>query len=169
MKQFFLSVLLIIGLFVLLKDDIVIPKDAIRLRIIASSNSEYDQQIKLKVKNKIETEMYNLLKDTKTSEESKNIIQQNLTNIDGIVKNVLNANSYGKIYNISFGMNYFPQKEYKGISYKEGMYESLVITLGNGEGENWWCVMFPPFCLVEAEEHTDVEYRWLIKDMINKY
>ena len=51
------------------------------------------------------------------------------------------------------------------------MYESVVVTLGDGKGDNWWCVMFPPFCLIEAHDNntTEIEYRWLIKDLINKY
>ena len=66
-------------------------------------------------------------------------------------------------------MNYFPEKEYKGIYYEEGEYESLVITLGNGIGENFWCILFPPLCLVDEEETTDIEYTSIIKELINKY
>ena len=72
-------------------------------------------------------------------------------------------------YDINFGYNYFPKKEFKGVEYKEGMYESLVVTLGNGEGNNWWCVLFPPICMIEAEESTDVEYTTMIKEIMNKY
>ena len=49
------------------------------------------------------------------------------------------------------------------------MYESLVVTLGKGEGDNWWCVLFPPICMIEAEESTDVEYTTMVKEMMNKY
>lgn len=66
-------------------------------------------------------------------------------------------------------MNYFPEKEYKGVKYDEGYYESLVITLGEGKGKNWWCVLFPPLCLVEAEESDKVEYKFFIKELIDKY
>ena len=62
-----------------------------------------------------------------------------------------------------------PEKEYKGVKYKEGYYESWVITLGEGEGNNWWCVLFPPLCLVEAEEADEVEYKFFIKELIDKY
>ena len=72
-------------------------------------------------------------------------------------------------YEVSFGLNYFPEKEYKGVVYKEGEYESLVITLGNGEGENFWCVLFPPICTLEVEEDDDISYRFLIKDLFDKY
>ena len=78
---------------------------------------------------------------------------------------------YDKDYKINYGYNYFPKKKYKSVTYKEGMYESLVITLGTGEGDNWWCVLFPPLCLVEADESTtsDAEYTFFIKEIIDKY
>ena len=57
----------------------------------------------------------------------------------------------------------------KGIEYNEGEYKSLVVTLGNGLGDNWWCVLFPPLCLLEATESTDVEYHSYVVDLINKY
>ena len=60
-------------------------------------------------------------------------------------------------------------QEYKGITYDEGEYQSLVVTLGNGLGNNWWCVLFPPLCLLEGEESTDVEYRSYVMDIVNKY
>ena len=74
-------------------------------------------------------------------------------------------------YKVNFGINYFPEKNYKGVIYEEGYYESLVVTLGSGNGENWWCVLFPPLCLMEGEEtNTDeVEYKSFVKEMIDKY
>ena len=69
-------------------------------------------------------------------------------------------------------MNYFPEKVYKGVKYEEGEYESFVVTLGNGMGKNWWCVLFPPLCLLEAEETeetTEVEYKFFISELIDKY
>ena len=69
-------------------------------------------------------------------------------------------------------MHYFPTKTYKGITYDEGNYESLLVTLGSGKGDNWWCVLFPPLCLLEAEESSDVkdvEYKSFIKEIIEKY
>ena len=72
-------------------------------------------------------------------------------------------------YKINFGQNYFNKKKYKGITYEEGYYESLLIILGKGEGDNWWCVLFPPLCLIEAEESDKVEYKFFIKELIEKY
>ena len=155
----------------IVRDRIVIPKEAIRIRVIPNSNSEYDQSIKNDIKVLVEEEMYNLLKDTKDVDTARNIITNNVSNINNKVGEKLYNDDYELGYNVNFGYNYFPLKEYKGIKYNAGMYESLVVTLGEGKGDNWWCVMFPPFCLIEAHDNntTNVEYRWYVKDLINKY
>lgn len=147
----------------------VIPEDAIRIRVVANSNSEYDQEIKLKIKEMLEIKMYNLLKDIKGVESARNIINSNLNNIESEIKNILENENYTLGYNISFGDNYFPEKEYNGVTYEEGYYESLVVTLGEGNGDNWWCVLFPPLCLLEAEESEEVEYKFFIEELFNKY
>ena len=113
--------------------------------------------------------MYELLKNTKGVDEARRIINNNLNNIDSDVRNTLQLLNYDLGYNINFGLNYFPSKEYKGITYDEGYYESLVITLGEGKGDNWWCVLFPPLCLLEAEESTEVEYTSFVKELLDKY
>lgn len=148
---------------------LVIPEDALRIRVIANSNSEYDQEIKNEVKEVIQYKMYNLLKDTKGVDEARIVINSNLNSIDKEVSKVLENNNYELGYTINYGLNYFPSKEYKGVTYEEGYYESLVITLGSGEGDNWWCVLFPPLCLLEASDSTDVEYTSYVKELIEKY
>ena len=171
MKRFIICFSILLLIFLSQKDNIIIPDEAIRIRIIANSNDEYDQKIKKKVKDSVEDELYYLLKDTLDIEDARALIKDDLSNLDSNVNNILKLNKYEKLYNINFGYNYFPLKEYKGITYKEGMYESLVVTLGEGKGDNWWCVMFPPFCLIEAHDNntSDIEYRSFIKELINKY
>ena len=153
---------------VVAKNDII-PDNAIRIRVIANSNSEYDQQIKTKVKNQVEYDMYNLLKDTTKLQEARNLIKNNLSNLEDSISQTLEKENYELPFTINYGLNYFPKKEFKGIKYDEGYYESLVITLGEGLGDNWWCVLFPPLCMLEAEESTDVEYTTMVKALITKY
>ena len=80
-------------------------------------------------------------------------------------------NDYNVKFKINYGENYFPEKNYKGVKYEEGYYESLVVTLGTGYGDNWWCVLFPPLCLMEAkiDDNTDIDYGLFVKDIFNKY
>ena len=166
--------ILFIGIFYVFISDalaqkLLIPDDAIRIRIIPNSNSAFDQDIKMKVKDKLEITMYDLLKDAESSEDAQKIIQDNLELVDKDVKQILSDENYDKGYEIDFGKNYFPEKEYKGVKYEEGYYESLLITLGKGEGDNWWCVLFPPLCLIEGENDTDVEYKSIVMEILNKY
>ena len=117
----------------------------------------------------IEKAFYEELKVSNTIDDSRNIIQNNMNNYKKTIKETLEKLNVDMDYEVSFGLNYFPEKEYKGVVYKEGEYESLVITLGNGEGENFWCVLFPPICTLEVEEDDDISYRFLIKDLFDKY
>lgn len=172
----FLKKLFIIGLVILIMcvinikaKDNIIPDEAIRLRVLANSNSDYDQKIKYQVKDQIQLDLYNLLKDTKGIDEARKIINENIPNISASVKKILEKENYSDNFQIDFGIHYFPEKEFKGVTYKEGNYESLLITLGSGKGDNWWCVLFPPLCLVEAEESDEVEYKFFLKELIDKY
>ena len=171
MKKLILVIFLIICCYVCIGhvSSLVIPEDALRIRVIANSNSEYDQNIKEKVKDNVQYKLYDLLKDTKNIDEARNIIKNNLSYIDKEVGNSLNLLNYNLGYKINYGLNYFPSKEYKGVIYNEGYYESLVITLGEGKGDNWWCVLFPPLCLIEAEESDDIEYTSFVKELFDKY
>lgn len=145
-----------------------IPDESIRIRVLANSDSEYDQMIKMKVSNVVKNKMYTLLKDTANIEEARNIIEKNIDVLDNNIYTLLKKENYDLGYTINFGENYFPEKTYKGIEYDNGYYESLLITLGSGNGENWWCVLFPPFCLVEAEESEEVEYKFFLQEIFEK-
>lgn len=159
-------ILIPILLFIVKVNANKIPNDAIRIRVVANSDSEYDQQIKYKVSDYLKSEMYMLLKDTKTKEEADKIIKKNINKIDNNIYTILKKENYNLGYTINYGKNYFPEKKYKGMIYEEGYYDSLLVTLGKGEGENWWCVLFPPLCLIEAEESTEVEYNFFLFDIV---
>lgn len=147
------------------KEEILIPDYAIRFRVIANSNSIEDQTLKLEVKNALEGELNNLMLEAKNSEEAKQLIENNLKKIRNTV------NKYTENNKVSFGKNYFPEKEYQGVKYPSGQYNSLVVTLGSGVGNNWWCVMFPPLCLLEAKENgtEEVNYSFYVRDTLSKY
>ena len=146
-------------------ENIIIPKESIRIRIISNSDTEVDMKEKLKVKKNVEKELYSLLKKAKDVNDARNIINNNLNRLNLVIEDTTKEN-----YNVKFGNNYFPKKVYKGVVYDEGEYESLVITLGQGMGENFWCVLFPPLCLLDENENTkDVEYKFFVKELIDKY
>ena len=144
--------------------EVLIPKEAIRFRIIANSNKLEDQTQKLEIKKELEPIIANILSTSNSLNETRKEIKNNMYE----VKNILNK--YDTDYKLNYGYNYFPEKNYKGVTYKAGEYESLVVTLGDGLGENWWCVLFPPLCLLEATEdnYDDITYTTYIKEIIDK-
>jgi len=151
--------------------EITIPSSAIRVRIIANSNTLEDQMIKLKVKKYIEDYLAIKLLEIDNLQTARTIINNEIDIINKDIKKMFKENNYKKDIIIHFGDNYFPEKEYKGITYEPGIYESLVITIGEGNGDNWWCVLFPPLCLLEAEktEIEEVEYQFFVKKMLTKF
>lgn len=173
MKKTILIIIIIFSIYYVIgikaNEVLQIPDEAIRFRVIANSNTEYDQQIKYRVRDELQTFMSTLLQNVDSIEVSRNIIADNLGEINDKISAVLMRESYNIPYKVNFGLNYFPTKEYKGITYSDGYYESLVVTLGKGEGDNWWCVLFPPLCLLEAEEGTEVEYTSIVKEILDKY
>lgn len=143
------------------QEEIIIPTNSIRYRIIANSDSTKDQMLKMNIKEKLDEEILPILSDSNSIEDSRLLIKDNLDNIKNVVS------KYTDDFDVNYGKNYFPKKTYKGINYDAGNYESLVITLGSGLGKNWWCVLYPPLCLID-ENTNDVEYTTLVKEILKK-
>ena len=168
LKKIIIALFLVTVLFCLSTEtsgEVLIPNNAIRFRIIANSNSLEDQETKMQIREQIEPVFAEILGKSNSKEETKELINQNMAKFESIIE------SFNVEYTINYGNNYFPEKEYKGVMYPEGNYESLVITLGSGLGENWWCVLFPPLCLLEAEEEetNSANYTFYIKEVIEKF
>ena len=164
MKKFVIILSLIIVILSLNKQEkLLIPKEAIRFRIIANSNSISDQNIKKEIVNNLSKEL--LSNNFTNIKETRNYINNHLSTFKNISEKTLKKYNNEKV-SISFGENYFPKKDFKGIVYQEGMYESLVITIGDGIGDNFWCVLYPPLCLIDEDTN---EYPSLIKELLDKY
>lgn len=148
---------------------ILIPNEAIRVRVIANSNSEYDQKVKETLKDKLKNKYDSLLKNSTSIVETRKILNENMEELTSFVDKSLQSLSYSKDFNINYGLNYFPEKNFKGVKYPSGYYESLVVTLGDGKGDNYWCVLYPPLCLIDESKNQEYEYRSYIKDILNKY
>ena len=170
-KTLIIIAIIIMALTTTKKQVISIPKEAIRFRVIANSNNVTDQILKEEITNNIYKEFSSLNFKEKNIASIRNDIKSKIPLIEEIVENTIESKGLKKEYNINYGMNYFPEKQYKGILYEEGEYESLVITIGDGLGDNFWCVLFPPLCLLEAEEKdtSEVEYTSFIKEVLEKY
>ncbi|XMB67571.1 stage II sporulation protein R [Mycoplasmatota bacterium zrk1] len=132
-------------------------EEEFRVRIIANSNLEYDQMIKQEVKKNILSTL------SKVSDDKVEFIVSNPKLIDLVVSDVTEKAGYN--YDISYGENYFPTKTIEGIMYPSGHYQSLVITLGSGLGENYWCILYPD----AVENGENFEYKIYLFEKLKSY
>lgn len=174
MKKIIIILTIVTSIFVLndLKDEkIIIPNEAIRFRVIANSDSIEDQELKIKVKDNLQENIKDILKEETDITKARLSLKKNIPSLKENIEKTLKENQSKTNYEISYGENYFPSKDYKGVIYNSGKYESLVVKLGKGEGNNFWCVLFPPLCLLDEnnKQEKDTEYHLLVKDILNQY
>lgn len=127
-----------------------LQKNVFRLHVIANSDSEEDQNLKLKVRDNVIKYMNTLCSKTTSKEEAIEIANAHLNEFKEIALNTIKENGYNYDVNISIDNVFFPTKTYGDISLPEGYYDALRIKIGKAEGKNWWCVMFPPLCFVDV-------------------
>lgn len=135
-----------------------IASKIIRFHVIANSDSKSDQALKLKVRDKVLEYMQPKLKNSKSIDESRKIIKQNNEKIIAIANKVIQENGYNYSVTSTLSNENFPIKTYGNITLPQGKYEAYRIIIGSGEGQNWWCVMFPPVCFVDITK-GEVSYK----------
>ncbi|TCT26390.1 stage II sporulation protein R [Melghiribacillus thermohalophilus] len=134
----------------------VIPDEAIRLRILAHSNSEEDQTLKRAVRDRVNQEITTWVEHLTSIEHARNLIESRIDEINGIVGDVLDKYGSQYDYDVKYGQVSFPAKMYGNVLYPPGEYEAILITIGAGKGDNWWCVLFPPLCFLDFSNGTTV-------------
>lgn len=121
-----------------------------RLHIIANSDSSADQELKLKVRDKIIEYMNTLTSNSSDKKDVISIVNNHLDSFKEIALNTIKENGYNYDVNIEIGNFNFPTKTYGDISFPAGNYDALKIEIGDAIGQNWWCVLFPPLCFVNS-------------------
>lgn len=137
----------------------VSQEEAIRLRILANSDAIKDQWLKREIRDEVNASITNWVQDVDGLEEAKQVIQANLPEIEAIVEKQLTNIGLDQKYTVEFNEVEFPTKLYGNLVYPAGSYDAVLITLGEGKGENWWCVLFPPLCFLDFSngDAVDVE------------
>lgn len=143
-------------------------KDIIRFHVRANSDTGEDQALKLEVRDEILDVMGEKFRNTKSLEESREIIMANMDEMKSIAKDVVDR--WGKDYSIdvSLGQDYFPIRKYGNMVFPQGEYETLMIEIGEGKGQNWWCVMFPPLCFIDITHSVAFENEELEEFIIDE-
>lgn len=137
--------------------------DLLRLHIRADSNAKIDQDVKLKVRDKVNAYVCEFAVKAKDFSEALELVQNNLSGIEKVADLVLSENGFNYRSKAYLAEEYFPTRKYDNVTVEAGMYSSLIIELGSGEGDNWWCVIYPPLCYGELEP----QYKSFIKEWID--
>ncbi len=150
-----ISVLLVYGFSGLThkEDDDLQKKIAdkiLRFHVIANSDSDGDQALKLKVKDAVVEFMKPLLSNCDDVHKSKEIVKAYESHILSVAQNVIRENGYNYDVHINYENCYFPAKKYGDISFPPGNYDAIRIYIGKHQGKNWWCVLYPPLCFVDC-------------------
>jgi stage II sporulation protein R len=134
-----------------------IPEESIRLRILANSNTDADQKLKREIRDEVNAQITTWVDELSTISEAREIIRKQLPAIERIVQTKLDEAGIEKTFSVELGKVAFPTKMYGEYIYPAGQYEAVLITLGEGEGKNWWCVLFPPLCFLDFENGDAVK------------
>ena len=141
----------------------------IRFHVIANSDTEEDQNLKLKVRDEVISYLQPKLKDSKSIQESEKIILNEEDKLMDICKETIKENGYDYDVSINLGYSKFPTKQYSSVVLPAGEYKALKIVIGKGQGRNWWCVMFPPLCFVDEQNNViDKETDEKLKSVLTK-
>lgn len=128
-----------------------VKDDVVRLHILANSNSEIDQEVKLKVRDALLKTNASILSDSVTKENAKEHFEASKKILLKTAKETLKENGFDYDVNITLQEEYFETRTYGDLTFPAGQYTALKVVLGEGEGKNWWCVMFPPLCIPAAD------------------
>ncbi|MBE6821016.1 MAG: stage II sporulation protein R [Ruminococcaceae bacterium] len=133
-----------------------IRDEVVRLHILANSDSDIDQHVKLVVRDKLLQSGNELFSGDMTAETAFSRLSDNKETIEAYINNILSEEGFDYCAEVCLVKEYYPTRAYESFTMPAGEYLSLKIILGNGEGHNWWCVMFPPLCLPAASQNTDI-------------
>jgi len=136
-----------------------VKDDVVRLHILANSDSEIDQEVKLKVRDALLETNASILSDNVTKENAKEHFETSKEILLKTARETLKENCFDYDVEITLQEEYFETRTYEALTFPAGQYTALKVVLGDGEGKNWWCVMFPPLCVpaadgIETNENT---------------
>ena len=140
----------------------------LRIHVRANSNSDEDQQIKYEVKDVLVDYLTPLLENAKTLDKAKAVLEQNLETLSNLATDYLNENGFCYGAKAKINNEFFPTRSYEDLTLESGFYDALIVELGAAEGNNWWCVVYPPLCFTGKAENGNVKYASIIEELIER-
>lgn len=145
-----------------------IRESVVRLHVLANSNSENDQQIKLIVRDALLEKNSELLSGKVTPQNANEYFEKSKTELEKRANEVLKENGFDYGAKIVLCEEYYTTRQYESLTFPAGEYTSVKVVLGKGEGENWWCVMFPPLCVPAANGGVEVNENQTLEAYLTK-
>ena len=139
----------------------------LRIHIRADSNSQQAQSVKYKVKDAVTGFLTPYVAECTTKEEAEKMISSLLGKIEEVTDRVLLSNGFSYTSNARLAEEEFPTRKYQDFVLEQGYYDALIIELGSGQGDNWWCVVYPPLCFTSG--NGNVVYKSKILEIINAF
>lgn len=140
----------------------------IRLHIVANSDSAEDQRLKYQVRDAVIAHIQGQMNELENKNDAKNYVEENLRELESIANKVIASNGMSDTARASFGKFPFPTKQYGNFMLPAGFYDAVKIDIGDAEGKNWWCVMFPPLCIVDdTKGEMDEEYLNMLQNELS--
>ena len=177
MKKVFLIILLIAAVAAIAlafggesqKENVDSPGSYLRVHIRANSNGADDQAVKYEVKEAIVEYLTPIVAFTESKEEAVAALEAALPGIERTANAVLAENGFAYLSRAEIRAEEFPTRVYDGVTLEAGVYDALILELGEGEGANWWCVVYPPLCFSGAAEGENVQFRSRLLDIIRDF
>ena len=149
----FLSVVaVVLYMGTVVRDKVQLRENVLRLHVVANSDSDEDQAVKLKVRDAILNEVEAITATAGSKEEARELLRVNLSVLEQAANTVLEAEGSGQQAGITLEREEFPRRQYDTFTLPAGVYDSLRVTIGEGTGRNWWCVVFPSLCIPAASD-----------------
>ncbi|MFU0833485.1 MAG: Stage II sporulation protein R [Oscillospiraceae bacterium] len=134
-----------------------IPSQVLRLHVLANSDSQKDQSLKLQVRDRILQESDGMLDDVENRQEAIEAVQKNLLRLKQAAQDEVKKQGFNYPVEVRIAKTYFTTRTYGDVTLPAGEYDALEVTIGSGKGHNWWCVIFPQLCLPAAEDKKQLE------------
>lgn len=171
-KNFIIGAIFLLLSFAVLLTACDIPRDlsddVVRIHIRANSNSEIDQSVKLKVRDEVTEYLTYTLDGCETKKDALRRLNEVKDEIAVIANKALYDSGFDYKTTVSVKNDYFPERKYGDYVFPEGYYDALMIYLGEGVGDNWWCVAFPPLCFLPDDDGEGIEYKSWVKEKLDQ-
>lgn len=133
-----------------------IPNRVLRLHVLANSDSDEDQALKLKVRDRVLSESAGMLDNITGKPQAEDAVKAKLPQLRAAAQDEIKKQGYDYPVSVELTNMYFTTRQYDTVTLPAGQYDALRVTIGSGKGHNWWCVIFPPMCLPAAEKPEEL-------------